>query len=217
VPQPDEPARGSLAHIGTDEWKRRLTGLFADDFGPARRLIEATTHELSASPIHTLPHLRRWHADRMIVIGDAAHAPSPSSGQGASLSIEDGVQLAKNLRDLPSPDQAFAAFDRARRPRVQRILKLIANSKHSRQLYGYHIDWVGVTFGPPFVPSSTAATMPDAAPGPADAGRAGPHGGGLALVREVDDAEAVALGVGQHDEVRVLGELVPVDPAGAER
>ena len=105
----------------------------------------------------------------MIVIGDAAHAPSPSSGQGASLSIEDGVQLAKNLRDLPSPDQAFAAFERARRPRVQQIikqaarvnnskaatgasrvlrdamlphiLKLIANSKHSRQLYGYHIDW----------------------------------------------------------------------------
>jgi FAD-dependent urate hydroxylase len=64
VPQPDEPARGSLTRIGTDEWKRRLTGLFADDFGPAKRLIEATTHELSASPIHTLPHLRRWHARR---------------------------------------------------------------------------------------------------------------------------------------------------------
>jgi len=169
VPQSDEPARGSLAHIGTGEWKRRLIGLFADDFGPANRLIEATTHEVSASPIHTLPHLPRWHTDRMIVIGDAAHAPSPSSGQGASLSIEDGVHLAKNLRDLPSPDQAFAAFERARRPRVQQIikqaarvnnskaatgasrvlrdamlphiLKLIANSKHSRQLYGYHIDW----------------------------------------------------------------------------
>ena len=169
VPWPDEPARGSLAHIGTDEWRRRLTNLFADDFGPAKRLIEATTHELSASPICTLPHLPRWHTDRMIVIGDAAHAPSPSSGQGASLSIEDGVQLAKNLRDLPNPDQAFGAFDRARRPRVQRIikqaarvnnskaatgvsrvfrdamlphiLKLIANSKHSRQLYRYHIDW----------------------------------------------------------------------------
>ena len=48
-------------------------------------------------------------------------------------------------------------------------------------------------------------------------GAIAPHDGGLALVREVDDAEAVALGVGQHDEVRVLGELVPVDPAGAER
>ena len=31
VPRPDEPARGSLAHIGTDEWRRRLIGLFADD------------------------------------------------------------------------------------------------------------------------------------------------------------------------------------------
>jgi FAD-dependent urate hydroxylase len=159
----------ACSFAGTGEWRRRLTGLFADDFGPAKCLIEATTHELSATPIHTLPHLPRWHSDRMIVIGDAAHAPSPSSGQGASLSIEDGVQLAKNLRDLPSPDQAFAAFDRARRPRVQRIikqaarvnnckaatgvsrvfrdamlphiLKLIANSKHSRQLYEYHIDW----------------------------------------------------------------------------
>jgi 2-polyprenyl-6-methoxyphenol hydroxylase-like FAD-dependent oxidoreductase len=169
VPQPDEPARGSLARIGTDEWKRRLTDMFADDFGPAKRLIEATTHELSASPIHTLPRLPRWHADRMIVIGDAAHAPSPSSGQGASLSIEDGVELARNLRDLPSTAQAFTAFERSRRPRVQRIikqaarvnnskaatgvsrifrdamlphiLKFIANSKDSGQLYGYHIDW----------------------------------------------------------------------------
>ncbi|MGO8981401.1 MAG: FAD-dependent oxidoreductase, partial [Streptosporangiaceae bacterium] len=53
---------------------------------------------MAASPVHTLPQLPRWHDDRMIVIGDAAHAPSPSSGQGASLSIEDAVQLAKNLR-----------------------------------------------------------------------------------------------------------------------
>ena len=34
---------------------------------------------------------------------------------------------------------------------------------------------------------------------------------------EVDDAEAVALGVGQHDEVRVVGEAVPVDAAAAQR
>lgn len=169
LPRPDEPARGSLAGIGTGEWKRRLTDTFADDFGPAKRLIEATAHELTASPIHTLPRLPRWHSDRMIVIGDAAHAPSPSSGQGASLSIEDSVELAKTLRDQPDPAQAFTAFERSRRPRVQRIikqaarvnnskaatglsrvfrdamlphvLKLIANSKNSRQLYGHHIDW----------------------------------------------------------------------------
>jgi len=79
------------------------------------------------------------------------------------------VELAKTLRDQPDPAQAFTAFERSRRPRVQRIikqaarvnnskaatglsrvsrdamlphvLKLIANSKNSRQLYGHHIDW----------------------------------------------------------------------------
>ena len=62
----------------------------------------------------------------------------------------------------------------------------------------------------------------DVPPGPADAGCPGP--GWLAgrrrravFVAEVDDAEAVALGVGQHDEVRVVGEAVPVDAAAAQR
>jgi 2-polyprenyl-6-methoxyphenol hydroxylase-like FAD-dependent oxidoreductase len=150
-------------------WRRRLIELFADDAGPATRLIQATTHDLAASPIHTMAHLPTWHTDRMIVIGDAAHAPSPTSGQGASLSIEDAVHLGKCLRDRPTADRAFAAFEQARRPRVERIikqaarinnnkaatgaarvfrdmmlplmLKLIANSKQAQQLYGYHIDW----------------------------------------------------------------------------
>lgn len=169
VPWPDEPARGALAAIGTDEWRRRLLKLFADDAGPATRLIQATTYDLAATPIHTLPHLPRWHTDRMLVVGDAAHAPSPSSGQGASLAIEDAVQLGKCLRDSPDRDEAFAAFERARRPRVERIIQVaarinnskaatgaarvfrdltlplvlprLASSKQLQQLYGYHIEW----------------------------------------------------------------------------
>jgi FAD-dependent urate hydroxylase len=169
VPEANEPARGALAGVATDAWRRRLTELFADDAGPASRLIQATTHALVASPIHTLPHLPKWHTDRMIVIGDAAHAPSPSSGQGASLAIEDAVQLGKCLRDQPDPEQAFAAVEQARRPRVERIIKeaarinnnkaatgvarvlrdlmlplvlrLVANPKQQRLLYDYHIEW----------------------------------------------------------------------------
>jgi 2-polyprenyl-6-methoxyphenol hydroxylase-like FAD-dependent oxidoreductase len=169
VPQPAEPARGALAGTGTEEWRRRLRELFAADAGPATRLIQATPHELSASPIHTMPHLPTWHTERILVIGDAAHAPSPSSGQGASLSIEDAVQLGKCLRDLPPAQRAFAAFEQARRPRVERIIKqaarvnsnkaatgaarvfrdlllplflrLLTNSKQAQELYAYHIDW----------------------------------------------------------------------------
>ena len=169
VPRSVEPSRGSLAGIGTEDWRRLLLELFADDASPATRLIQATTHELAASPIHTMPHLPTWHTDRMIVLGDAAHAPSPSSGQGASLSIEDAVLLGKCLRDLRSADQAFAAVVQARRPRVERViraaarinsnkaatgaarvlrdlmmplfLRLVASSKRTSQLHAYHIEW----------------------------------------------------------------------------
>lgn len=169
LPEPQEPPRGSLALIGTDGWRKRLLESFADDAGPAVRLIQATAHELQATPIHTMPHLPTWHTDRMVLIGDAAHAPSPTSGQGASLSVEDSVHLARCLRDLELPAHAFAAFEQARRPRVERIIKEAArinNSKaatgltrvmrdlmlpvilkfatrpdKARELYGYRVDW----------------------------------------------------------------------------
>ena len=169
VPRRDEPARGQAQAITGDQWRPRLLQLFADDAGPAIPLIEATPQIMAMSPIHTIAHLPAWHNERMIVIGDAAHAPSPTSGQGASLSIEDAVVLAKSLRDLPTPQAAFTQFETARRPRVERIIKwaarinnskaagplarvfrdamlpmiltMTADSRALRQTYGYHIDW----------------------------------------------------------------------------
>ena len=58
----------------------------------------------------------------MIVIGDAAHATSPASGQGASMALEDAVVLAQCLRDVPSVPDAFATFVDRRRDRVERIV-----------------------------------------------------------------------------------------------
>jgi FAD-dependent urate hydroxylase len=169
VPRRGEPARGEMKAISSNEWRQRLLQLYADDAGPAIPLIQATSQMMAITPLHTIPHLPAWHNARMIVIGDAAHAPSPSSGQGASLSIEDAVVLAKCLRDVPEPRQAFAQFEAARRPRVEgiikwaarinnnkaagpvarifrdamlpTILKLTANSKAHMQMYDYHIDW----------------------------------------------------------------------------
>jgi len=169
VPRRDEPARGEVEAISGDEWRRRLLQLYAEDAGPAVPLIQATPEMTAMSPIHAIPHLPAWHSRRIIVIGDAAHAPSPTSGQGASLSIEDAVVLAKCLRDQPSPQAAFGRFEAARRPRVERIIKwaarinnskaagpvarvlrdailptiltMTADSKAYKQTYDYHIDW----------------------------------------------------------------------------
>jgi 2-polyprenyl-6-methoxyphenol hydroxylase-like FAD-dependent oxidoreductase len=57
----------------------------------------------------------------MVLVGDAVHAPSNSTGQGASMAIESAVQLARCLRDFDSPAPAFAAYERIRRPRVEKV------------------------------------------------------------------------------------------------
>jgi 2-polyprenyl-6-methoxyphenol hydroxylase-like FAD-dependent oxidoreductase len=132
VPRRDEPARGEVEAVGGEEGRRRLLRLFAEDAGPAVPLIQATPQIAAVSPIHTIPHLPVWHNGRMIVIGDAAHAPSPTSGQGASLSIEDALVLARCLRDLPDPQAAFARFEAARRPRVERIISWAARINNNK-------------------------------------------------------------------------------------
>jgi 2-polyprenyl-6-methoxyphenol hydroxylase-like FAD-dependent oxidoreductase len=108
--------------------------LFASDRGPAVDLIAAGVLQLSADNTHDLPSVGRWHNGPMIIIGDAAHAPSPSSGQGASMAIEDGIMLAKCLRDHRDYRTAFAAFERIRRPRVERIVAQGARSSSTKAL-----------------------------------------------------------------------------------
>jgi FAD-dependent urate hydroxylase len=171
VPRADEPARGETEAVTPGEWRRTLSELYAEDAGPAVRLVQATeTAEImTATPVHSIPHLPVWHDGRMVVIGDAAHAPTPTSGQGASLSIEDAVVLAKCLRDVADPQEAFARYEALRRARVERIIKQAArfnrskaagpvarvfrdallpiilkattNSKRLNEAYAYHIDW----------------------------------------------------------------------------
>lgn len=169
VPHRAEPARGQAATALGPDPRGRLVELFAADTGPAVDLIRATPDPAPLDPSHAIAHLPTWHNQRMVVIGDAAHAPTPSSGQGASLAIEDAVVLAMCLRDLPTPHAAFARFTALRRPRVERIirwaartnsskaagpaarvlrdalmptvLRMTANSKVVRQVHEHHINW----------------------------------------------------------------------------
>jgi len=75
---------------------------------------------LNIYDIQTLPV---WHRDRVVLIGDAAHAVSPNAGQGASMALEDAIYLAKVLRESHGNHEgAFARFERDRKSRVERIV-----------------------------------------------------------------------------------------------
>jgi FAD-dependent urate hydroxylase len=169
-PSARELTRAELAAT-TEQWKQRLIGLFADDVSPVAEIIRATTGELLGTNQHDMPSVPNWREGPMVIVGDAAHATSPASGQGASMAIEDAVVLAKCLRDLPDIQQAFAAYEQLRRQRVERVvaqgarsssdkaagpiarvlrdlmlpvvLKRVASSgeRSLAWMYSYHIDW----------------------------------------------------------------------------
>jgi 2-polyprenyl-6-methoxyphenol hydroxylase-like FAD-dependent oxidoreductase len=113
------------------DWTPVLAEAFEDDANFSADLIRRGGVDL-ALPVHDLPPVPVWHRGRVLLTGDAAHATSPSSGQGASLAIEDAIVLARCLRDSGGHEEAFRRFEAERRPRVERVVaysRTISNSK----------------------------------------------------------------------------------------
>lgn len=119
--------------VPAERWLEILRDTYGEDT-PGGQLARATTPDQLevVGALHIMPPVPRWYRDRMVLVGDAVHAPSNSSGQGASLAIESAIQLARCLRDIPDPAAAFAAYERLRRPRVEGIAARAAKINHSK-------------------------------------------------------------------------------------
>jgi salicylate hydroxylase len=68
-----------------------------------------------------LAPLERWHTDRVVLMGDAAHAMVPHQGQGANQTIEDAIVLADCLAGADDLAAALHAYQVSRRPRTARV------------------------------------------------------------------------------------------------
>jgi 2-polyprenyl-6-methoxyphenol hydroxylase-like FAD-dependent oxidoreductase len=119
--------------IPAEHWLRILRETYAEDTpgGEFARNTTAATLETTGA-LHIMPPVPHWYRGRMVLVGDSVHAPSNSSGQGASMAIESAVQLARCLRDMPDPTSAFAAYERLRRSRVEGIAARAAKINHSK-------------------------------------------------------------------------------------
>jgi 2-polyprenyl-6-methoxyphenol hydroxylase-like FAD-dependent oxidoreductase len=117
----------------SSDWLRRLRDAYALD-EPACTLIEHTAAErlVVLGSMQIMPKLPHWHRGRMVLVGDSAHAPSSSSGQGASLAIESAIELARCLRDIDDVSQAFRAYEQLRRRRVELIAARAARTNHGK-------------------------------------------------------------------------------------
>jgi FAD-dependent urate hydroxylase len=120
------PERAELAQeqlADPEAVKRRLVDLLSADRGPAAEIVDGTDGGILIGNQYDLPRVPTWQRERMVVIGDAAHAVSPATGQGVSLACEDAVTLGRCLRDEPDVARGPAAYEALRRERVERVVR----------------------------------------------------------------------------------------------
>jgi 2-polyprenyl-6-methoxyphenol hydroxylase-like FAD-dependent oxidoreductase len=122
LPREKPYSEAELRSLSSDMLRKQLSDRYGNYYEPIPSLI-VRTRDIIALNIFDIRSLPRWYEGRVMLIGDAAHAVSPNSGQGASLALEDAMYLAKQLRDCGADyTEAFARFERDRRPRVERIV-----------------------------------------------------------------------------------------------
>ncbi len=152
--RPFRPAElGDRSREATHE---ELRGTYGGYHAPIGALIENTEApvQVNVFDVETLP---RWRHERVVLVGDAAHAVSPTTGQGASLALEDAMDLAKQLRDdAGDHGRAFDVADGRRRgadpAKVSRVHAQLRNvamwlglnlfgARSQDRAYRYRVDW----------------------------------------------------------------------------
>jgi FAD-dependent urate hydroxylase len=79
--------------------------------------------------------LDSWSHGAVLLIGDAAHATSPNMAQGAAMALEDAIVLFECLTAADSIPDAFAAYERRRRPRIDWVLRQSHRRDRTRTLH----------------------------------------------------------------------------------
>ena len=129
------PVGGSKAYVYADTTvaagdvdafspRSPLASLFAGFGAPVYPLLEgmpadATVHFGRIEQVQ----LPGWINGRVVLIGDAAHASSPSMAEGAGLALEDALVLADLLAGERDVERALAAWEARRRSRVEWVHK----------------------------------------------------------------------------------------------
>jgi 2-polyprenyl-6-methoxyphenol hydroxylase-like FAD-dependent oxidoreductase len=101
---------------------RELLAPFGGRFAAVRDTITAPD-QVVRRPILALLVEGPWHAGRGVLVGDAAHSPSPQMVSGAALAIEDAVVLADEVARHDDLEAAFTTYEDRRRDRVRALLE----------------------------------------------------------------------------------------------
>ena len=124
---------------GLERWKAEVRDLWPEVAGLLETLPDAEALTLARYGHHTL---RLPVADRLAVVGDAAHSTSPQLGQGVNMGLLDAVTLAEALDTHADLDEALTAYARIRRWHVRLYQGLSMGFTPFYQADGQALPWV---------------------------------------------------------------------------
>jgi 2-polyprenyl-6-methoxyphenol hydroxylase-like FAD-dependent oxidoreductase len=115
----DAPRDPRLASVKLQE----LRALFSDFHSPVREILNATADDhVICNDIFDVYPEHPYTRNRVVLLGDAAHAVTPDLGQGACQALEDAAVLSGLLAHYPFA-RAFARFDSERIPRTRNLVR----------------------------------------------------------------------------------------------
>jgi len=131
-----EPEGGKDPPEGVRE---SLCELLGDFPAVTRTLIKATNESnIVRTDLYDRDPVPNWVKGRVVLLGDAAHLTTPFIGQGAGISMEDSVVLAKELAltdGLRDQSMLGAALESYQRVRAPRCAKVVLTSRRRGKLY----------------------------------------------------------------------------------
>lgn len=106
-----------------------LLAVYADAAAEIRHIIAATPPDACFKwGLIARKPLTRWTVGRATLLGDAAHAMLPFLGQGAGMSIEDAIILARALATNIDQSTALMIYEKAR---IERTTMVMLGARHA--------------------------------------------------------------------------------------
>lgn len=152
---------GAWRDAGLEPWKAEVRALWPETAGLLETLSDPGQLTLARYGHHTLA---RPVADRLAIIGDAAHSTSPQLGQGVNMGLLDAWALATALSAGADLSAALDAYAAARRWHVRLYQALSLGFTPFYQADGRLLPWIrdhllGKAARLPLSPRLLAATV----------------------------------------------------------
>lgn len=134
-------AANHIEHLQPANYKAELNHLVSGWPEPINQVINNTPSE-SIHKIYVHDHnpINVWHKHNVLLLGDAAHAPLPTSGQGACQALEDAWQftqaLIANKNDI---QQACTDFTQRRHSKTSGII--MAGRQLAASIFNTNIEY----------------------------------------------------------------------------